>query len=144
MQCGRVEGEEESVASINRTFQEWRHAIAAADLDKLEGLVTEDGEFWSNMRPPLVGPARLREAFTPFFETYAMDQEFRCVELVASGHWAFARGTEVNELTPKEGGETMVQRQRAFSVLERGPDGVWRFARGMTNVPPQDSERPNR
>jgi hypothetical protein len=50
----------------------------------------------------------LREAFTPFFETYAMDQEFRCVELVVAGHWAFARGTEINKLTPKEGGEAAV------------------------------------
>jgi hypothetical protein len=31
----------------------------------------------------------------------------------------------------------MEVRQRAFSILFRGPDGAWRFARGMTNQPPE-------
>lgn len=36
-----------------------------------------------------------------------------------------------------ENDETIV-RQRAFSVLQKEADGVWRFYRGMTNLPPQD------
>lgn len=108
MNCEQFEGDEGSVASIARTFQDWREAMAAGDLDKLVDLLTEDGEFWSNARPPLFGRAEMRKAFEPFFEAYTMDQEFRCVELIVAGQWAFARGTEVTNLTPKKGGEPTV------------------------------------
>jgi ketosteroid isomerase-like protein len=44
---------------------------------------------------------------------------------------------EVNRATPRAGGEGIVRRQRAFMVLRRDEDGQWRFARGMTHLPPE-------
>lgn len=45
------------------------------------------------------------------------------------GKWAFARGLEINRLTPKAGGQTMVYKQRGFSLLKKGEDG--RKIRGL-------------
>jgi uncharacterized protein (TIGR02246 family) len=140
MDCGVVRGEESSVAEIARTFERWRAAVGAGDLDVLLGLVTEDAEFWTHSRPALRGRDALRAAMKPLLGQYEMDQEFDCLELIVEGPWAFARGTEINHVTPVDGGEPIIQRQRAFSVLRRGEDGVWRFARGMTIPAPQEGE----
>jgi uncharacterized protein (TIGR02246 family) len=117
----------------------WREGLAAGDLDRVAGLVTEDAEFWSQGQPPLRGRKAVREAFSPFLAQYTMDQEFQCEELIVVEDWGFMRGLEVNRLLPRDGvGETVV-RQRAFSVIHRGRDGVWRFHRGMTHQPPEEN-----
>jgi uncharacterized protein (TIGR02246 family) len=123
---------------IEALLADWREAIATGSVEELAGLVTEDAEFWSPGQPTLRGREALRAAFEPVFARYGMDQEFRCRELIVAGEWAFLRGLEVNRLTARETGEETVVRQRAFSLVRRGPDGAWRFHRGMTNPPPED------
>ena len=123
--------------SIDQLMQDWSKAVLEADLETIVSLVTDDCEFWTHGAAPLVGREALSGAFGPFLAKYTMRQEFDCQELVVSGDLAFMSGTEVNHLTPAEGGETIVRRQRAFSILRRSPDGSWLFARGMTNLPPE-------
>ena len=136
MNCSKVEGNADAVSAIEDTFVRWEEALVAGDVEAALDLVAEDAEFWSNTQPPLVGRSALRDAFAPLLAAYTLRQEFECVELIAAEGWALVRGTEVNRLTPKAGREEIVQRQRAFSVLRREADGAWRFARGMTNLPP--------
>jgi uncharacterized protein (TIGR02246 family) len=122
---------------VERTLNEWAEAIRGADLESLAGLVTEDAEFWTHGAAPLTGRDALKGAFAPFFSRYGLEQDFECQELVISGDLAFMRGMELNRLTPHDGSETKEHRQRAFSILRREGDGKWRFARGMTNLPPE-------
>jgi uncharacterized protein (TIGR02246 family) len=116
---------------------EWVEAIRGADLETLAGLVTEDAEFWTHGAAPLIGRDALKEVFAPFFSMYGLEQDFVCQELIISGDLAFMRGTELNRLTPRDRSEAVENRQRAFSILRREGDGRWRFARGMTNLPPE-------
>jgi|GEM_PF-2322945 len=140
MDCRNARGDSTSITEIGHTFESWRTAVREGDLDALVDLVTEDAEFWTHSRPALTGREALRTAFAPVLGAYEMDQEIDCQELVVEGPLAFFRGMEINRISPVGGGEPMIQRQRAFSILQRGDDGVWRFARGMTNLPPQDEE----
>lgn len=127
----------QSVEPVLRTFDAWRQAVEDGDLDAIAGLVTEDAEFWTHSQPALRGRAALRAAMEPLFGAWSLDQAFECDELIVSGGLAVARGVEVNRLTARDGDEQLVRRQRAFSVLRRGDDGVWRFARGMTTPAPE-------
>lgn len=122
---------------IAELFEQWRAAGRAGDAERLAGLVTEDAEFWTPGLPPMRGRDAVRTAFPPVFAQYEVDQEFTCQELVVSGDWAFARGLEINRATPRAGGAEILRRQRAFMVLRRDEDGQWRFARGMTHLPPE-------
>lgn len=124
--------------AIEGTLSQWAAAILAADGEGLGSLVTEDAEFWSHGAAPLVGREALESAFQPFFASYELQQDFECQELIVAAEWAFMRGIEVNRMVPREGGDATVLRQRAFSVLKRRSDGVWLFARGMTNLPPEE------
>src|SRR5215210_3922892 len=87
-------------------------------------------------RTPHAGTRIRGPRMAAFFETYEIHQGFERQEIVVSGDLAFVRGMEINQVVPRDGSLPMEIRQRAFSILFRGPDGVWRFARGMTNRPP--------
>jgi len=127
-----------SVKAINEMLGRWATAIREGDLDEIASLVTEDAEFWTHGQPSLMGREALKQAFEPFFAQFEMHQDFRCEELLVLSDYAFMRGLEVNRLVPRDGGEPMEVRQRAFSLLRRGGDGRWRFARGMSNLPPEE------
>jgi uncharacterized protein (TIGR02246 family) len=131
--------DQESTAeeAIERLFQEWAEAGKRGDAEAMAEMVTEDAEFWSQGVAPLLGRESVRTRMAPFFETYEIDQGFERQEMVVSGDLAFVRGMEVNRVTPRDGAPPLEIRQRAFSVLFRGTDGRWRFARGMTNKPPE-------
>ena len=103
-------------------------------------LVTEDAEFWSNGAHPLVGRDSLRAALAGVFARFRFTQRFERAELVIRGDLAFMRGMERNTLYPIDGSPPTAQEQRAFSVMRRGPDGRWRFWRGMTNIPPKPNQ----
>ncbi|MGD8321836.1 MAG: nuclear transport factor 2 family protein [Gemmatimonadota bacterium] len=69
---------------INVLLTAWREALAAGDLDRVAGLVTEEAEFWSQGQPPLRGRKAAREAFAPLLARYTMDQEFQREELIVA------------------------------------------------------------
>lgn len=124
--------------AIEDLMTDWASAVMEADLEAIGSLVTEDAEFWTHGAAPLVGRRALVTAFEPFLKEFELYQQFDCKELILAGNFAFMRGTEVNQVTPRKGGETVVRRQRAFSVLRREANGKWLFARGMTNLAPDE------
>jgi uncharacterized protein (TIGR02246 family) len=125
---------------IDLSLQEWALAFAAGDSERLVSLVTADAEFWSQDAPPILGRTALREAFADFFTQFSAVQRFIEKERLVLNDWALIRGLEINTLTPAGGGEESEVRQRAFSVLRLENDGRWRFARGMTNQGPIETE----
>jgi uncharacterized protein (TIGR02246 family) len=114
----------------------WADALRRSDAPAVASLVTDDAEFWSQGAAPLSGREAVEATMAAFLERFALDQQFEVQELVVSGDLAFVRGLERNRLVPRDGSESREVLQRAFSVLRRESDGVWRFARGMTNQPP--------
>jgi uncharacterized protein (TIGR02246 family) len=136
-----MEGDSETAAeeAIEKLFQDWAEAGRRGDARALAQLVAEDAEFWSHGAPTLKGRDEVVSRMTTFFAAYEIDQGFERQEMVISGDLAFVRGMEINRVTPRDGAAVMEIRQRAFSVLFRGPDG-WKFARGMTNKGPQEGE----
>ncbi len=124
--------------AIETVMGDWETAVLQVDFATLGSLVTADAEFWTHAAEPLVGREALIDAFKPFLAQYEMQQNYDCQELVITGDWAFVRGIEVNELRDRASGEVTISKQRAFSVLKKDHQGQWRFARGMTNRPPED------
>ena len=123
---------------IKQTLNRWANAIQDGDLENIGNLVTGDAVFCTHDALELTGLEALKNSFKPFFEQYEMTQDFELDELIISGDYAFLRGVEINRLTSKQEQEETVVRQRALSVLQKGSDGIWRFHRGMTNLPPND------
>jgi uncharacterized protein (TIGR02246 family) len=125
-------------ADIKELLEKWSLAVARSDASAVGDLVTEDSEFWTHGADALIGRHAVVKAMTSFFSRYQFRQEFRCQEILVSGDLALVRGLEINHLTPLTSGDPITIEQRAFSVIVRGTDGKWRFARGMTNSPPKE------
>lgn len=117
---------------VDELLDKWSEALRRSDPDALAALVTEDCEFWSPGQPPMIGRAALRDSFVEAFRKYNVEQQWAERERIESGDYVLLRGTEKNIITPRKGiGESVVL-QRAFTLVRRDPDGVWRFARGIT------------
>ena len=119
--------------AINRLFFDWMEAGERADIAAVLALITEDAEFWTHGAPAVKGRQAVAAMMEGFFAGFHFEQSFETLERIVLDGWAFVRGIEHNRVTPK-GGETVEIRQRAFMVLRREEDGLWRFARGMTNL----------
>jgi len=126
------------VDKISALLERWAKALNASAVQEMAAMVTEDAAFWTHGAAELAGREAVTAAFGPVLVQYNLEQGFRFVELLVSGDLAFMRGVEHNRITPKSGGLPMERVQRAFSILRRDPDGEWRFARGMTNLPPAE------
>lgn len=117
---------------IKQTLDRWAKAIQEGDLETIGSLVTQEATFWTHGTPELRGREVRKNSLKPFFDQYKMIQDFELNELLISGEYAFLRGLEINRLTSKEDQKETIVHQRAFSVLQKGSDGTWRFHRVMT------------
>ena len=124
---------QEDHSGIDRTFAEWIEAGRRGDAAAMASLVTEDGEFWSQGRPPLRGREAVLQGFLAAMADYVFEQQWESVERIVAGDWAIDRGIERNVIVKKSDGTRVEITQRAFSILRREADGRWRFARGITN-----------
>ena len=75
--------------------------------------------------------------FRSFFAGFSFDHDATIKEIQAFDSWAYAWGSETMLLTSRSGGPPIRLRGFGFSILRRGADGVWRFARGINNLAPE-------
>lgn len=127
---------QDETEAIGRLFRDWAEAGRWGNAEALAALVTEDAEFWTQGAPAVRGRGAVRATMAAFFERFELAQDFEREELLLDGDLALVRGVEINRVTPRDGSPPLEIRQRAFSILLREADGAWRFARGMTNRPP--------
>jgi len=120
---------------IDALYIAWDDAFRRHDVEAIFGLLTPDYVLWAPGAEPL-DREELRARLGAALSTYEIESKFECEERRISGDLAFERGWDVQTVRPRAGGEGQVRRQRVFLVLQRGTDGVWRFARGMSQPGP--------
>jgi uncharacterized protein (TIGR02246 family) len=125
---------EEDRRAILRLGKAWEEAIKRQDVNALLDMVTDDVLFMPPNMPTVQGKAAVAEMFRIFFATSTVDQTFNPEEIQIGRDWAFARGQDVLTITPRAGGTPVRVEARGISILRREKDGIWRFARGMTNT----------
>jgi ketosteroid isomerase-like protein len=131
---------ERDLSGIAAARSAWVTAVANGDADALVDLLTSDYEVWANGAPPIVGPENAANAMRAALRRFHVEQSFEPLETIVAGDWAFERGIERMRVTPRDGGPSQTMSQRALLVLQRGADGKWRYARGMTNQLPPGAE----
>jgi ketosteroid isomerase-like protein len=122
-------------AEIDTLYRAWSDAFARADVDAIIALLTPDYLLFAPGAPPMTA-SELRPRITSAVAAWRLTPQFEREERLVSGSLAFERGWDVQRLEPIAGGDAVVQRQRVFLILQRGDDGVWRFARGMAQPGP--------
>jgi uncharacterized protein (TIGR02246 family) len=123
---------EEDRRAILKLGESWGEAMRGRDIARLLSLVTDDVIFMPANMPSVEGKKAVAAMFRDFFDNFSVDQEFAPEEIQVGGDWAFIRGQDAMTLRPKQGPAIRVE-ARGISIAQRGEDGVWRFARGITN-----------
>ena len=122
-------------SEIDQLSQAWRAAFQSKDVDDIVGLLTPDYVLW-----PTGAPAISRDSLVPrltaTMSAYDVTPSFELEERLVAGDLAFERGWDVQQIRPCNGGEVTTHRRRVFLMLQRGGDGRWRFARGMSQPGP--------
>lgn len=120
--------------AIRRLGKEWGAAVESRNLDRILNLVTDDIVLMPHGSPSIVGKQALRETYIGLFSRYSIKQTFAPEEIEVAGDWAFARGADLLTLVPLDGSIPIVIRARGVSIMKRGKDGAWKFARGISNM----------
>lgn len=128
-------------ADIDRLHAVWGAAIRAGDVERALALLTDDYELWAAGAPAVVGRDAVRRLFGAALAAYDIEPAFESEERMVSGDLAVERGCDVQTIRPRDGGEARTMRQRVFLVLRRDRDGVWRYARGMSQPEPEPDQR---
>jgi ketosteroid isomerase-like protein len=122
-------------SEIDQLYQAWSEAFQSKNVDAILGLLTSDYVLW-----PTGAPAISRDSLVPRLSAtltaYDVTPSFEREERLMAGNFAFERGWDIQQVRPRTGGEMTTHRQRVFLVLQRGDDGRWRFARGMSQPGP--------
>ena len=126
---------EQTDPRIDDLYAAWTDAFRRGDVEAVVALLTADYVLWAAGAPPLNVDA-LRPRFAAAFAAYEIISAFECEERLISGDLAFDRGWDVQQLRSRSGGEALSARQRVFLLLRKCPDGLWRFARGMSQPGP--------
>jgi ketosteroid isomerase-like protein len=123
---------------IDDLYSAWSDAFRQQDVEGIISLLTPDYILWAPGSPPQTASG-LRPRFAAALAAYEIIPEFECEERIVSADLAFDRGWDIQRLRPRAGGEFQSHRQRVFLLLRRDPEGVWKFARGMSQAgPPAD------
>jgi ketosteroid isomerase-like protein len=122
-------------SEIDQLYQAWSEAFQSKNVDAILGLLMPDYVLW-----PTGAPAISRDSLVPrltaTMSAYDVTPSFELEERLVAGDLAFERGWDVQQIRPCNGGEVTTHRQRVFLMLQRGGDGRWRFARGMSQPGP--------
>ena len=120
---------EAAVAAIEALFEQYSSTLATGDAEGWYSLSTADCVWMMPEGENVSGVDALREYAQPYFDDFDMEEPVTPAEIRVAGDWAFASGAWTSRFVPKAGGDATESRGSFGAVVERGPDGTWRFAR---------------
>lgn len=132
--------EKSEITKILAVRDAWIAALKAKDIDGLMSLLTDDVVIMHPGRPSVVGSAANRADLAAVLAKFNVDQEAVSDETVVIGEWAFDRSRAVTRLTPVSGGDCIVSRSKAITILRRRRDGGWQIARVIGNADPGEEK----
>jgi ketosteroid isomerase-like protein len=129
-QGGAPPGDEATDAAAIRQVHEQRvTALNNGDRTAWLSVWAGDVRMIDPSGPDVVGIAALQAWADPFFDQLDMVSAESVNDLQVSGDWAFASLTYTFEMTPKAGGETVVDHGKGILVFQRAPNLEWKISR---------------
>ena len=109
-------------------------ALAADDVDGLLAFLTEDGSAFPPHEPALIGLDANRAWHEERIAEFEAEISVSSDEVIGEGSIAFERFSYTLTLTPRAGGDPIVDSGRCV-WLWRKSEGSWKVARAMWNGP---------
>jgi uncharacterized protein (TIGR02246 family) len=122
------------LAAIARLRDEYVAAHNAGDVDRLMALWAEDAIFMPADEPNIFGKAAIREHIQKILDQIPAQVALSLEETRVADDWAFDRGIETVTMGSGASGESVTMRVKYICILQRQPDGSWKFARYIYNL----------
>jgi uncharacterized protein (TIGR02246 family) len=106
---------------------------AAGNAGDLAALHTDDAIWMPPNEPALVGKEAIHTWAQGLFEQFTVEETVTTEEIRVAGDWAFLRGTYTFTMTPKAEGEMQEETGKCIHIVQRQPDGSWKYTRLMWN-----------
>lgn len=101
--------------------------------DSMPVLVANDAIILPPNASTITGKAAFADWVRGAMQSMTFHVDYQSQEVVASGDWAFDRGTYTRVITPKAGGAAVTERGKYLWLLHREANGLWRYARSIWN-----------
>ena len=124
---------EKDIEAIHEVRERTSHAENTGDADFFAEACTEDVVVMPPGLPTVLGRAATVEFMRELFRQVDFHIEYVSEEIQLHGDIAFDRGTYSHTLTPKAGGEPVLERGKFLWIYSRGADRSWKMARVMWN-----------
>lgn len=108
-------------------------AMNSGDAAAFTNLYTPDGISMPNHDRTMTGRDAIVEGQKGIFGQVSIKAELAADETRTMGDFGFDRGSYKMTLTPKAGGEPMVQEGRYLVLLQKQADGSWKVTRDIDN-----------
>jgi uncharacterized protein (TIGR02246 family) len=135
---------EADIEAIKNVSEKWEVAYNDSDIDSLMSLYADNSVRIPANQPPVIGKEAIRNSLQQEFDLSTNQEDDVVVEAQVSGDLAFTRGTWINIVTPKAGGESHTLNGNWITILKRQPDGPWKIINEMWSdeslVSPTQSE----
>jgi uncharacterized protein (TIGR02246 family) len=119
--------------AIRKVVADYNQALNGADLQRIVKVFEPDAVWMPPNQPAPTGEQAIRQWFQNYFSQTVANLKFSPVEVETAGRWAFARVAVTGTTTPKAGGSSVQQDNKALFVVHQGTDGAWRIARYIIN-----------
>jgi ketosteroid isomerase-like protein len=117
-----VSGDTGREDQIREAVDAWEDAFSARDVDRLMELYAEDAISMPPGFPTSVGKEAIEADFQWLFDTFTIQRQFTLVDIQMSGNLATRRGVWTQTLTPKDGGDPVIEIGKCVVIFTKSGD----------------------
>jgi len=121
------------LAAIGAVMEQYAVTLGAGDFEGWISLWTDDGIQMPPGTPARIGKKQIRAKVKPAFDKFILWMKITNKEIGMSGDLGFARGTYLETLTLRAGGETEKYDGKYLTIFEKQANGSWKIARDCFN-----------
>lgn len=124
---------EGDVKAINQLREEAIAAANTGDLAPMMNLWLDDAVRMAPNEPAAVGKAAVEAQYRAMFSEFTLELCAQAQRVEVAGDWAWSWWTYVGAFIPKVGGEAIRETGKCVDILQKQPDGVWKFSLHIWN-----------
>jgi uncharacterized protein (TIGR02246 family) len=119
--------------AIRDWFKNYLEAVTKGDSEAYRIFYAEDVVILPPNNPPIYGINALLQMAKALFDKNTVEADFTIEEIIVDENIAFARLSVIEEIIPKDGGESLKDDRKTVWVFRKNADASWSSSHVMWN-----------
>lgn len=121
------------IEAVKQVTQMEAQAVSAGDMNGHLSTLTADAKALPPNAPMLDGTEAIRGWLQDMYDQFTTNLVYSESEVTVSGDWAMERFQGTLTMTPKAGGDAIVESLKGVHIFQRQADGSWKIALDVWN-----------